>query len=245
MCFRIFPKILPDAEDAENMITADGKNGIIITIDGPSGAGKSTVAKIVAEKLGLLYVDTGGMYRAVALLVKRSGIDADNEEELERLLLASTITIDRNSENNVKVLLNSEDVSDKIRSPEISRLSSYLATKRAVRNKLRAIQMHMGAKGNIVAEGRDMGTYVFPDADFKFYLDASIDERARRRWLELNAIGSRSTFYEIKHEIEQRDLQDTERSESPLHPARNAVIIDTTKLSADDVIEMILSEVRN
>lgn len=224
---------------------ADRKNGIIITIDGPSGAGKSTVAQGVAEKLGLLYIDTGAMYRAVALLVKRSGIDADNEEELERLLRTSTITIDRNSENNPKVLLNGEDVSDKIRTPVISRLSSYLATKRVVRNKLRAIQMHLGAKGNIVAEGRDMGTYVFPHADFKFYLDASIDVRARRRWLQLNAIGSRLTLYEIKREIEQRDVQDTERSEAPLHPALNAVIIDTTKLSADEVIEMILSEVNN
>lgn len=224
---------------------AGTKNGIIITIDGPSGAGKSTVAKIVAETLGLLYIDTGAMYRAVALLVKRSGISADNEEELESLLRTSTITVDRNSDNNVKAFLNSEDVSDKIRTIEISRLSSYLATKMVVRNRLRAMQMDMGTKGNIVAEGRDMGTYVFPNADFKFYLDASIDERARRRWLELRTSDSRLTLNEIKHEIEQRDAQDSERSESPLHPARNAVIIDTTKLSADEVINIILSEVNN
>ena len=223
----------------------DRKNGIIITIDGPSGAGKSTVAEIVAERLGLIYIDTGAMYRAVALLVTRSGIDADNDEELERILRTSTIAIDRNSDNKTKVLLNGEDVSDKIRTAEISRLSSYLATKRLVRSTLKVIQKDMGAEGNIVAEGRDMGTCVFPDADFKFYLDASVDERARRRWLQLNAVGSRSTLYEIKYEIKQRDIQDMERSESPLHPARNAVIIDTTKLSADEVIEMILSEVNN
>ena len=221
------------------------KNGVIITIDGPSGAGKSTVAKIVAEKLGLIYIDTGAMYRAVALLVKRSGISPDNEQELESLLRTATITVDRNSDNNVKVLLNSEDVSDNIRTIEISRLSSYLATKMVVRNRLRAMQMDMGAEGNIVAEGRDMGTYVFPNADFKFYLDASIDERARRRWLEPSAIDSRLTLNEIKHEIEQRDAQDSERSESPLHPAPNAVIIDTTKLSADEVIRVVLSEVNN
>ena len=224
---------------------ADRRNGIIITIDGPSGAGKSTVAQIVAEKLGFVYIDTGAMYRAVALLVTRSGINADDEEELDRLIRTSSIVIDRNSDKNAKVLLNSEDVSDKIRTPEISRLSSYLATKRVVRNRLKVIQSEMGAKGNIVAEGRDMGTCVFPHADFKFYLDASIDERARRRWLQLNAIGSRLTLHEIKREIEQRDMQDRERSESPLHPARNAVIIDTTKLSADEVIGMILSEVDN
>lgn len=224
---------------------AHRKNGIIITIDGPSGAGKSTVAQIVAEKLGLLYIDTGAMYRAVALLVARSSIDTDNDEGLERLLRTSTIKIDRNSNNNAKVLLNNEDVSDKIRTPEISRLSSYLATKRVVRNRLKAIQMDMGTKGNIVAEGRDMGTYVFPHADFKFYLDASLDERARRRWLQLNAIDSRLGLHEIKSEIEQRDTQDKERSESPLHPARNAVIIDTTNLSTDEVVEIILSEVNN
>ena len=221
------------------------KSGIIITIDGPSGAGKSTVARSVAERLGLVYIDTGAMYRAVALLVTRSGINADDDGELGRLLRTSSIMIDRDSDNNAKVLLNNEDVSDKIRTPEISRLSSYLATKRIVRNKLKEIQVEIGSKGNIVAEGRDMGTSVFPHADFKFYLDASLDERARRRWLQLSGFGNRLTFYEIKREIEQRDVQDSERSESPLHPARNAVIIDTTKLSADAVIEMILSEVNN
>ncbi len=222
---------------------ADRKSGIIITIDGPSGAGKSTVAQSVAERLGLLYIDTGAMYRAVALLVTRSGIHADDDGELERLLRTSSIMIDGNSDNNARVLLNSEDVSDKIRTPEISRLSSYLATKRIVRNKLKEIQVEIGANGNIVAEGRDMGTCVFPHADFKFYLDASIDERARRRWLQFSGIGSQLALHEIKREIEHRDEQDRERSESPLHPARNAVIIDTTKLSADEVIEMILSEV--
>lgn len=221
----------------------DKKKGIIITIDGPSGAGKSTVAQIVAERLGLLYIDTGAMYRAVALLVTRSGINPDNEEELERLVHNSSIMIDRNSNKNGKVLLNNEEVSHKIRTPEISRLSSYLATKRAVRTRLKIIQLDMGTHGNIVFEGRDMGTYVFPDADFKFYLDASLDERARRRWLELKGIGGRLTLDEIKSEIERRDIQDQERSESPLHPAGNAVIIDTTKLSADEVVEIVLTEV--
>lgn len=222
-----------------------GKNGIIITIDGPSGAGKSTVAEIVAERLGLIYMDTGAMYRAVALLVTRSRVNLDNEVELERLLRASTIAIHTNSENNTKVVLNGEDVSDQIRTPDISRLSSYLATKTWVRSILKLLQQDMGADGNIVAEGRDMGTCVFPNADFKFYLDASVDERARRRWLQLNAVGSQSTLHDIKYEIEQRDMQDMKRSESPLHPALNAVIIDTTKRSAEEVVEMILSEVNN
>ena len=245
MCFRVLPRILQDIELPKILMMAARKSSIIITIDGPSGAGKSTVARIVAERLGLVYIDTGAMYRAVALIVTRSGINADDDGELRRVLRTSSIMIDRNSNNNAKVLVNGEDVSDKIRTPEISRLSSYLATKRIVRNKLKEIQVEIGSKGNIVAEGRDMGTCVFPHADFKFYLDASLDERARRRWLQLSGIGSQLTPYEIKREIEQRDVQDRERSESPLHPARNAVIIDTTKLSADAVVEMILAEVNN
>lgn len=243
MCFSLIPGILRYTKGPESLIMGDRGKGIIITIDGPSGAGKSTVARMIAEKLRLLYMDTGAMYRAVALLITRSGIDADNEQELNRVLGCSNIMVQRDSENNSMVFLDNEDVSDKIRAPEISLLSSHLATKRAVRNKLRAIQLEIGKEGNLVAEGRDMGTYVFPEADFKFYLDASIDERARRRWLQLKAMGSQVPLPEIKSEIEQRDRQDRGRSESPLHPARNAVIIDTTALSTDEVVEIILSGV--
>ena len=222
---------------------AERKDSVIITIDGPSAAGKSTVAQIVAQKLGFVYMDSGAMYRAVALLVTKSSINMENEQQLDKLIRSSTIMIQRNSNNKSIVLLNDEDVSDKIRTPEISRLSSNLATKMVVRNRLREAQLKIGREGSVVAEGRDMGTYVFPDADFKFYLDATLDERARRRWLELSAKDNRLTLSEIKNEIEQRDWQDKGRSESPLHPARNAVIIDTTGLDADEVAEIVLSEV--
>lgn len=215
------------------------KRGIIITIDGPSAAGKGTVAQKVANKLGLNYMDTGAMYRAVALLVKRSLID--DEKELERLLLEIHIAFETNSDNNLRILLNKEDITEKIRDPEISILSSTLATKRVVRATLKGIQRRMGINGNIVAEGRDMGTYIFPEADFKFFLDAKLDERAKRRWLQLKESGINVELDEIKNEIEQRDRQDRERQDSPLHPASNAVIIDTTNLSVEEVIEKITS----
>lgn len=217
----------------------NSRNAIIITIDGPSGAGKGTVAQIVAKKLGLDYLDTGAMYRAVALLVSRKTINIDDEEELKNILLKAHITFERNTDKRINIELNGEDITNKIRTPEISSLSSYLATKRVVRTKLKEIQREVGNKGSIVADGRDMGTYVFPDADYKFFIDATLDERARRRWLQLKESGRDVALDEVKKEIELRDRQDSERSESPLHPAPNAVIIDTTNLSIDAVVEKI------
>lgn len=220
------------------------KRGIIITIDGPSGTGKGTVAKIVAKKLGLNYMDTGAMYRAVGLLVKRSLIDYDDENQLGKLLLEIHIAFENNSDNNLRVLLNKEDVTDNLRDSEMSTLSSNLATKRSVRTTLKGIQRRMGINGNIIAEGRDMGTYVFPDADFKFYLDATLNERAKRRWQQLRESGIEVELEDVKNEIEKRDRQDTERQDSPLHPASNAVIIDTTNLKIEEVVEKITSIVR-
>jgi len=220
------------------------KKGIIITIDGPSGAGKGTVARIVASKLGLNYMDTGAMYRAVALLVKRSLIDYDDEDELRKLLLEIHIAFENNSDNNLRILLNKEDVTDKLRDPEMSTLSSNLATKRSVRTTLKGIQRRMGINSNIIAEGRDMGTYVFPDADFKFYLDARLNERAKRRWQQLRESAIEVKLEDVKNEIQKRDRQDRERQDSPLHPASNAVIIDTTNLKIEEVVEKITSIVR-
>lgn len=217
---------------------------MIITIDGPSGVGKSTVSKSVALLLGYTYLDTGAMYRAVALQVKRKAVDINDTSELESLLLNTDIRIENTRDDNLMVILNGEDITDKIRTPEISRLSSDIAIKRAVREKLVELQRNIGGAGNIVAEGRDMGTYVFPDADFKFFLEAPLDERAKRRCKQLRESGTKSAFREVKNELETRDRQDRERSESPLHPSPNAVIIDTTNLLADEVISMIIKEVQ-
>ena len=217
---------------------------MIITIDGPSGVGKSTVSKSVARKLGFTYLDTGAMYRAVALQVKRESVDPGDEKKLKSLLDNTEIRLVRNNNGELVILLNNEDVTGLIRTPEVSKLSSDVATKRAVRVKLVELQQEIGKSGNIVAEGRDMGTYVFPDAAFKFYLDASLDERARRRWKQLEESGGGGDIESVKNEIIKRDAQDMERSESPLHPAVNAVIIDTTNLTSDEVTDRIIKEVQ-
>ncbi len=219
------------------------EKALIITIDGPSGVGKSTVAKSVAQSLGLTYLDTGAMYRAIALQVKRNPVNINNDEELSSLLANTNINFENNKDNVLIISLNNEDITDKIRSPEISRLSSDVATKSLVRKKLIEIQKEIGLNGNIVVEGRDMGTYVFPDADFKFYLDATIEERAKRRRNQLIQSGNKIGSEKMIKEIELRDKQDKERLESPLHPAPNAVIIDTTNLIADEVINRIIAEV--
>lgn len=217
---------------------------IIITIDGPSGVGKSTVARIVSEKLGLSYLDTGAMYRAIALKVNRENIDINNESELKDLLDRTEVTFREGRGSSFLILLNGEDISDKIRTQEVTRLSSDVATKPIVREKLVGIQRSAGRQGGIVAEGRDMGTYVFPEAEFKFYLDADLDARARRRWAELKQTGSSEDLTDIEQKIRSRDEQDMGRSESPLHPARNAVIINTTHLKADEVVFKIIKEVQ-
>ena len=220
------------------------ENKIIITIDGPSGVGKSTVAKSVAKKLGLTYLDTGAMYRAIALQVKRNSIDLDNKNELALLLSDTDINIESSVDNVFKVILNNKDITDKIRSPEISRISSDVATKQLVRKKLVDLQREVGLRGNIVVEGRDMGTYVLPDAEYKFYLEATLKERAYRRRKELLENGLNMDMDQVINDMESRDKQDKERSESPLHPAPNAVIIDTTNLNTDEVINRIISEVK-
>lgn len=217
---------------------------IIITIDGPSGVGKSTVAKSIARELGLTYLNTGAMYRAVALQVKRHPINIDNDLELSELLAHINIQFENSDEKFLKIVLNNEDISNEIRSPEISRISSDVATKTLVRKKLVELQREIGLRGNIVVEGRDMGTYVFPDADFKFYLEATLQERANRRRRELKENNIIIDPENMINQIELRDKQDTERLESPLHPALNAVIIDTTNLDTDEVIKRIIAEVK-
>ena len=218
--------------------------GLIITIDGPTGVGKSTVAKTVAVHLGLMYLDTGAMYRTVALQVMRNSLDLGNASELQSLLDNTHIEFVKDSSNALKIRLNGEDITNQIRSPQISKISSDVATKSEVRKKLVDIQRSVGKTGNIVVEGRDMGTYVFPEANFKFYLDASLNERANRRRNQLMENGIEIGMDKLLKDIELRDKQDTERMDSPLHPATNAVIIDTTNLDTDEVVKRIITEVK-
>ena len=214
----------------------------IITIDGPAGSGKGTAAKIIANNIGYSYLDTGAMYRTVALAIKKNNVDINNSAALNDFLGGISIDIRKNSQNELRYILNDTDVTDKIRTPEITMLSSNVAKIKTVRELLVKLQRKIGSEGNIVVEGRDMGTYVFPDAQYKFFLDASVEERANRRYKELieNKIDPEISYDKVLEDIINRDKQDRERKESPLHPASNAVIIDTTNLTPDEVVGKIL-----
>ncbi|MDX1776858.1 MAG: (d)CMP kinase [Desulfobulbales bacterium] len=219
----------------------------IITIDGPSGAGKSTISKLLAAKLQYTYLDTGAMYRVVGLQVKRSGLDleADNaKERLAELLATLNMTLAPGKEGQeTRALLNGEDVSDAIRTPEMGMIASRVSAEPAVRKKLTEMQRAIGKGGAIVAEGRDMGTVVFPDAKYKFFLDATPGERARRRQEQLLAQGVTVDFEELLAQIEKRDRDDSSRSLAPLQRAADAVVIDSSEMSIDEVVMFILKSV--
>ena len=209
---------------------------LTIAIDGPSGAGKSTVAKFLAKRLGYLYIDTGAMYRAVALKAKEKFIHPEDESALT--LLASSLLIAFVTEGEeTHILCGGEDVTEAIRLPEISRLASAISKKKYVREALVQKQREMGREGGVLLEGRDIGTVVFPNADVKFYLDAEAEERGRRRFNELVKKGVEVNFEETLEEVVQRDHNDMYRVYSPLKKAEDAVLIDSTHLSIEEVVE--------
>jgi CMP/dCMP kinase len=208
---------------------------LIVTIDGPSGAGKSTVAKGLAKQLGYVYIDTGAMYRAVALEAKERGKDFEDEDALCRWASSLRITfLDQGGE--IRILCNGKDVTQEIRSPQMSLLASEISKRKGVREALVEMQRKMGEGGGVVLEGRDTGTVVFPRADVKFYLDAKPEERARRRFEELAGKGVNIDFHETLQEVIQRDQNDMNRSLSPLRRAEEAVLIDSTHQSAEEVV---------
>jgi cytidylate kinase len=213
-----------------------GRRGLIIAIDGPSGAGKSTIARIIADRLGYLYLDTGAMFRTVALKVKESGVSIDDENALAEVCRNVNISFERSQDGAFRVFSNGKDVSDAIRTPEISMLTSLISARKVVRDILLQHQRRMGADGGVVLEGRDIGTVVFPDADIKFFLSASAEERGKRRYLELNAKGETTTLAQTISEVIQRDAQDEQREHAPLRKAEDAVDIDTTSLSIEEVL---------
>ncbi len=217
---------------------------VVIAIDGPSSAGKGTVAKIVAQRLGFAYMDTGAMYRAVALTLRNNKTDIGNENEISDILNNTKISLYNDNNGNLVVELNGENVSTEIRTPEISSFSSDIATKKSVRDYLLQLQRNFGNNKSIVAEGRDMGTHVFPDAEYKFFIDASVQERTNRRFSQLKEAGITVDIEKLKKDIENRDYQDKNRQIAPLHPATNAVIIDTTNLQIDQVVDIILKKTK-
>ena len=223
--------------------TPAAKRGLIVAIDGPSGAGKSTVTRELAARLGYVHLDTGAMYRVVALLVNRAQAAPDDATMLAAICHSLTIEFER-MDGKVQVLANGEDVTSEIRSPEISLLTSKVAATPAVRSCLVEMQRQIATAGGVVLEGRDIGTVVFPDADIKFYLTASVEERGRRRYTELHAKGMPVTLEQTIAEVAQRDHQDTQRTLAPLRMADDAVEVDSTRLAPGEVVDLLERLVR-
>jgi cytidylate kinase len=212
---------------------------VTIAIDGPAGSGKSTVARRVAEKLRLLYLDSGAMYRAVTLLALQEGLAADNPKLIDCVEVCHIEFTD----NGRTILLNTEDVSVQIRTPAVNRLVADVAKIPEIRREIVKHQQRIGAEGSIIAEGRDLTTIVFPNADFKFYLDASVTERAKRRLAELQAQNEDATLAAVEAEIRERDEKDTTREHSPLRTAPDAIVVDTTDKTIEEVVDFLITRV--
>ncbi len=213
---------------------------MIITLDGPAGSGKSTISKQIAGKLGINFLDTGATYRCVTLLILEQGVGLDDTDAIRNIL--ASIQIDFKQD---KVLLNGLDRTQDIRSPRVDHLVSPVSRLQIVRDSMTRLQRQIASRGDFIAEGRDMGTAVFPQAEYKFYLDADIKERARRRYVQQQSgTGPSLSLAEIEEEIRRRDRIDSTREVAPLKPAQDAVIIDTSSMSIDQVSTLILSYIK-
>ena len=221
----------------------DHRSSLVIAIDGPAGAGKSTVARLLAARLGYLYLDTGALYRGLAWKVRRAGCDPHDGPAVERLLDRTTIDVRHDLDGGMAVLVDGKDVTSELREPEVSALASMISVLPAVRDWLLPVQRRIGAQGAVVAEGRDIGTRVFPSADVKFYLEAKTEVRARRRYQELLAAGRGVSLAETRDDLQARDLRDETRTHAPLRRADDAVMIDTSDLEVDAVLNHMLSAI--
>jgi len=215
------------------------ENKIRIAIDGPSGAGKSTIAKRVARLLGIDYIDTGAMYRAIGYKILQQKIDLEDKEALKQLLVQTEIDFTAGN-----IVLDGEIVNDKIRTPEISKMASDASALQEVREKLVALQRKMGQVKSVVMDGRDIGTNVLTDAEFKFFMTASSAERAQRRWLELKEKGETADMAQVEADIIQRDHNDSTRKLNPLRKAEDAMELDTTGMTIEEVIQKILEVIK-
>jgi CMP/dCMP kinase len=219
------------------------ESGLVIAIDGPAGSGKSTTAQLVAAALGYLHVDTGAMYRAFTLKILRNAVRPDNQAAITRLLASTHVEL-RDVAGVLRVSLDGEDVSDHIRTPEVTKAVSAISSIKEVRAAMVREQRRLGSRGGIVLEGRDIGTVVFPDADLKIFLIASLEARAGRRKREMEARGTATTVDTLVREIHERDLQDSTRRESPLRKAADAIEIDTTDLTLEEQVARIVELAR-
>lgn len=215
---------------------------LVIAIDGPAGSGKSTISKLIAQKLGILYIDTGAMYRALTLKAMRNKMDLEDSEALVEL--ARTTKIDLLHNDSMQVLLDDEDVTGLIRTPELTNNVKFIARVPGVRHEMVRLQRAVGQRHPSVLEGRDIGTVVFPDADYKFYLDASIEERARRRHKELAGANQHVDLEALKKDIKVRDESDMKRDVGALKKADDAIVVDTTDLTISQVVDSVLSYIK-
>lgn len=216
---------------------------LLITIDGPAGAGKTTVSRALADRLGYRYIDTGALYRGVALAAQIQGIDRHNDDALKNLCADLEMNFVQHKAG-LRLYLNGEDISDRIRSPEITMLASTISARPVVREFLLDLQKDLGKAKAAVFEGRDMGTVVFPEADVKFFLDASTRTRAHRRYAEQKS-KSAQTLDEVERDIQRRDRNDSTRDVAPLKPAADAIVIDSTEMSVDEVVEYMVFRIGN
>jgi len=212
---------------------------LVITIDGPAGAGKSTVSKILAKKLNYIYLDTGALYRGLAYKALKFKISLDNVSALTDLCSSTTVVL-KNIDGRMKIYVDGEDVEEKIRTEEVGLAASKISTFAVVRERLLNLQREAGAEGGIVAEGRDMGSIVFPHADYKFYLDAKLEERIKRRYEELLVKGNLAEYKSIQKDMCARDKQDKQREIAPLKAPDDAIMIDSDNLSAAEVVDKII-----
>jgi CMP/dCMP kinase len=215
------------------------KKKFVITIDGPAGAGKSTVSKTLARTLNYIYLDTGALYRALAYKTLKLKISLDEVSALADLCSNTTVVL-KNIEGQMKVYVDGEDVEEKIRTEEVGLAASKISTFAVVRERLLNLQREAGAEGGIVAEGRDMGSVVFPHADYKFYLDAHLEERIKRRYKELLEKSGSVEYNSIQKDMFARDKQDKQREIAPLKPPDDAIIINSDNLSVQEVVEKII-----
>lgn len=213
---------------------------MVIAIDGPAGAGKSTIARLAARRLDVLYIDTGAMYRALTLKAIRRAMNCQDESALTELMRKTRIELKNNHDGSIQVFLDDEDVSLAIRKPEIARYVSDVSKAAGVRKEMLGLQRQMGLKGPCVLDGRDIGTVVFPDADRKFFLDADFKERATRRYKELKEKGEDIALKEVEADLKNRDTIDSTRECAPLKQAEDAIYVDTTNMSIEEVVEHIL-----